>query len=99
MKPNEKILLSSVILLMFFIFLFILFGNNGLFDLRLLKQEKNRLIEKNDGLNQKNLLLYREIERLKNDLEYVEHMARQELGMVGQDEVVVKINESPGKAQ
>ncbi len=99
MSSREKILFSLAILLMFSMLLFILFGDSGLADLRLLKMERDRLIEKNDKRAQDNLLLYREIDRLKNDLQYIENVARQELGMIGKDEVVVKINDSSGKSK
>jgi len=98
-SSREKILFSLAILLMFSMLLFILFGDSGLADLRLLKMERDRLIEKNDKRAQDNLLLYREIDRLKNDLQYIENVARQELGMIGKDEVVVKINDSSGKSK
>ena len=99
MSSREKILFSLAILLMFSMLLFILFGDSGLADLRLLKMERDRLIEKNDKRAQDNLLLYREIDRLKNDFQYIENVARQELGMIGKDEVVVKINDSSGKSK
>ena len=99
MSSREKILLSLAILLMFSMLLFILFGDSGLADLRLLKMERDRLIEKNDKRAQDNLLLYREIDRLKNDLQYIENVARQELGMISKDEVVVKINDSSGESE
>jgi cell division protein FtsB len=84
---------------MFSIFLFILFGDSGLFDLRWLKTENSRLIERNLKLEQENLLLYREIDRLKNDLKYIENIARHELGMIGKGEVVVKLNDPSGKSK
>jgi cell division protein FtsB len=84
---------------MFSIFLFILFGDDGLFDLRWLKTENTRLIERNLKLEQENLVLYREIDRLKNDLKYIENIARHELGMIGKGEVVVKLNDPSGKSK
>ncbi|MFO7964664.1 MAG: septum formation initiator family protein [Desulfobacterales bacterium] len=80
--------------LMFFLLLFILFGENGYLDLRRLQTEKARLSERNHQLEHENVLLYREIERLKHDLTYIENVARRELGMVKKEEVVVKIDES-----
>ena len=71
--------------------MFTLFGENGLADLYRLKTERDILLKKNDELIQKNLSLYREIERLKNDPEYVENVARNELGVIGKDEVVIKV--------
>jgi cell division protein FtsB len=39
-------------------------------------------------LEKKNRALYGNIQRLKNDPEYIENIARTELGMVGKDELV-----------
>ena len=75
--------------------LFIVFGENGLTDLYKLKMEKDNLLKKNDELKKENLSLYREIERLKNDPGYVEDVARKELGVIGKDEVIIKIKPKP----
>jgi len=71
--------------------MFILFSENGLSDLNRLKAERDGLLKKNAELIQQNLSLYREIERLKNDPEYVGNVARKELGVIGKDEVVIKV--------
>lgn len=76
---------------MFSLLIFTLFGENGLNDLYLLKTERDILLMKNDELIRENLSLYREIERLKNDPKYVESVARNELGVIGKDEVVIKV--------
>ena len=78
--------------------MFALFGENGLADLYRLKTERDILIKKNDELIRENLSLYREIERLKNDPEYVENVARNELGVIGKDEVVIKVKKG-GKGE
>ncbi len=71
--------------------IFTIFGENGLSDLYRIKTERDILLKKNDKLIRENLSLYREIERLKNDPEYVENVARNELGVIGKDEVVIKV--------
>ena len=91
MKTREKILLSFAILTLFSMLFFVIFGENGLADLNLLKQERSLLLEKNQALEQKNIALYREIHRLKNDLKYIESVARRELGMIRKDEVIFKL--------
>ena len=83
-------MLSMVILILFSLLLLIIFGDNGLVDFVLIKGEKNSLIEKNEKLNQGNLNMYREIDRLKNDPKFVENVVRQELGVIGKDEVIFK---------
>ena len=97
MKTREKILLSFAILALSSLLFFVIFGENGLADLNLLKQERNLLLEKNRELEQKNIALYREIHRLKNDLKYIESVARRELGMIGKDEVIFKLKNSGSK--
>ena len=75
--------------------LFIVFGENGLTDLYKLKMKKDNLSKKNNEFKKKNLSLYREIERLKNDPGYVEDIARKELGVIGKDEVIIKVKPKP----
>jgi len=98
MNTRNKILLSFAILALFSLLLFIVFSDFGLADFRLLKQDRDRLLLKNVQLEQENLSLYRQIDRLKNDLKFIESVARQELGMVGKDEVVFKLKK-PAKEE
>ncbi|HUV50484.1 MAG TPA: septum formation initiator family protein [Anaerolineae bacterium] len=83
-------MLSIVILILFSLFLLIIFGDDGVVDFVSIKGEKDRLVEKNEKLNQENLNMYREIDRLKNDPKFVENVVRQELGVIGKDEVIFK---------
>lgn len=91
MISKKNILLAAAIVVMFLLLMFILFGDNGLVDLNRLKAERDGLSKKNAELIQQNLFLCREIERLKTDPEYVENLARKELGVIGKDEVVIKV--------
>ena len=76
---------------MFLMLLFIIFGENGLTDLYRLKTKRDRIVKQTDELTKKNLSLYREIERLKDDPKYLENVARKELGVIGKDEVIIKV--------
>ncbi len=78
------------ILVLFNLILVVIFSDNGLVDLILLRKEKERSAEKNREVIRENLSLYREIERLKHDPEFIESVARKELGVVGKDEVILK---------
>ena len=91
-SSGQKILLSLVTLVLLNILLVIIFGDRGLVEVNRLKGERNRLLKDNHDLKEKNVSLRREIERLKNDPAYIEHVARQELGMIGRDEVIVRFN-------
>ena len=90
MSDKQKILLSIVILLLFSLQVFIMFSDSGLADLFKLKSEKDRLLQENARLKRDNLTMYRMIERLKNDPEYIESIARKELGMIQKGEVILK---------
>ena len=96
MSNTQKILLSLVTLVLLNILLVIIFGDRGLVEVGHLKGERDRLLRDNRALKEKNMALRREIERLKTDPAYIEHVARQELGMIGRDEVIVRFR-SPGK--
>ncbi len=91
MTSKKNILLAFGIVVLFCLLIFTIFGENGFADLKRLKTERDILLKKNDEMIQKNLSLCREIERLKNDPEYVENVARKELGVIGKDEVVIKV--------
>lgn len=90
MSLGKKILLFLAILVLFNLILVVIFSDNGLVDLILLRKEKERSAEKNREVIRENLSLYREIERLKHDPEFIESVARKELGVVGKDEVILK---------
>lgn len=95
MSLKKNIMLVLAIITMCLMLLFIVFGENGLTDLYNLKIRKDNLTKKNEEIKQKNLSLYREIERLKNDPSYVEDVARKELGVIGKDEMIIKVEPKP----
>jgi cell division protein FtsB len=88
-----NILISICIIALFAMLLFSLFSDKGLSDYFELKSERDRLVIENIQLKEKNDELYRTIERLRNDPEYIESVARKELGMIKEDEVIL----TPGK--
>lgn len=95
MSLKKNIMLVLAIMTMCLMLLFIVFGENGLKDLYRLKMNKDNLSKQTDELKKENLSLYREIERLKNDPSYVEDVARKELGVIGEDEVIIKVKPKP----
>jgi cell division protein FtsB len=90
MTRKQSILLSITVLLLIGLFFFIIVSEQGLADLKFLRKERNRLAEENQRLTRENLSIGIEIDRLKNDPEYIENIARQELGMIGEDEIILK---------
>jgi cell division protein FtsB len=95
MAKTQSILISIAILLLAALFFFIIVNEHGLADLIFLKQERRKLVEKSERLSQENLSIGIEIDRLKHDPEYIENIARKELGMIGEDEVVLKPKSHP----
>ena len=90
MNTRLTIIVSMGIVLLFAMLLFIVFSDNGLADLYLLKNERDRLFAENRRLTAENLKLYRSIERLKSDPAYIESIARKELGMIRKEEIIIK---------
>ena len=95
MRNPHKVMVSFALLLVFSMLLLILFGDNGLADLNILRTERDRLVQENESLAIENLHLYNQIERLRRDPEFIENVARQELGMIGTNEIILKFRKSP----
>lgn len=94
MISKQNILMSLAILALFFLFLLIIFGDKGLADLNMMKKGRDGLAEKNETLTRENIRLYHTIDRLNNDPAFIENVARQELGVIGKNEVIVKIEKT-----
>jgi len=95
MTKKQGIFLSIAGLLLFSLLFFIIFGEHGFIDLNVLKKERDQLVQKNELLTHKNISLSIEIDRLKHDPQYIESIARQELGMVAEDELILKPQKLP----
>jgi cell division protein FtsB len=90
-KPiHVKIALVFAVLVLVSYFAIIIFGDNGLRDLNAMKQELKSLKAQNEELQRQNIEMHRKVKRLKEDPEFIENIARQELKMIGEDEVVFK---------
>ncbi|MFO7751140.1 MAG: septum formation initiator family protein [Desulfobacteraceae bacterium] len=87
---TQRIVLVAVVLGMVFISLLIVYSENGLKDLLALYREEERICETNRQLEAENRKLVRQVKRLKQDMDYIEHLARHELGMAGREELVFK---------
>lgn len=89
MNLRQKIMVVSVLVVMLNLMLWILFGDNGWVELSRLKKKKELAVRQNETLARENVDLYRIIQRLKHDPVYIESVARNELGMVGKEDIVV----------
>jgi len=98
MSTQQSFFIVLALLCLCALFFFLIFGEDGLAELRDLRQEKTLLLEKIEILNQQNLEKYLEIQRLENDLTYIGEIARKDLGMIKDGEVIIKPKKlSPSK--
>ena len=88
MTTKQKIIVAAGMAVLFSFIFLIAFGERGAVDLYQLHLRKVRLHKSSLELQKKNQDLYHNIQRLKDDAEFIENIARTELGMVGKDELV-----------
>ncbi|GEM_PF-367206 len=88
MNTRQSIAITCAIVGLFIFLLVIVFGDKGLADLHLVRLERDRLADKNQALLKENLARFTEKDRLENDSFYVEHVARTELGLVAEEELI-----------
>jgi cell division protein FtsB len=94
-KRKRLLLLILISLLIFGILTF--FGEKGIFHLFRLQKELARVKEKNFKLQEENQTLKEEVKRLKSDKRYIEEIARKELGMVKEGEIIYQFDSSNDK--
>jgi cell division protein FtsB len=94
---REKVFFSVVFFILFSVFVMALFGKKGLVDLYKLKKTYAEVVEANKEIARENKSFLNEINRLKNDLSYVESVARKDLGFVTNEEIIFQTKTSPVK--
>jgi cell division protein FtsL len=91
-------------LLFIFLFVFLVmglvtfFGEKGILHLLRLKRELTRIKEENQRAEEENQRLREEVRRLQQEKRYIEEIARKELGMVKEGEVIYQF-ESPNEKE
>ena len=99
MTTRQTCLLAMAIIGLIAFMLVIVFGDKGLADFHLLRLEHDRLVETNEALLSENLRLYQQKMRLEKDPLYIEHVARDELGLVSEEDLVfIAPAKRPGQA-
>ncbi|HET6490117.1 MAG TPA: septum formation initiator family protein [Syntrophales bacterium] len=88
-----------LLLIILFVGFFIVFGNRGLLDNHRLKEKLSELRAENSRFEAVNNSLKREVVLLREDLRYIEAVARNELGMVKKGDLLYRIMESPAKKE
>ncbi len=87
---SENMFFKTGIVFLLALFFLIVFSHNGVIDYYRLSNEKQNIILSNEKIMDKNSQLLGQINRLKNDKEYIGHVARHEFGMAGADELVFR---------
>lgn len=87
------LLISAALCLVFFL----VFGDSGYFELRRKEREVRQMEMERDSQLERNRQLVMEIERLKNDLGRIEELARQELKLTKQGEIVIQLQDPKAK--
>ncbi|MBW1696930.1 MAG: septum formation initiator family protein [Deltaproteobacteria bacterium] len=93
MDLKQKILFVFAGIFLLVLGFLIVFSDNGLMELDYLKRQRAILKKENETLMRENLALYRKVERLEKDLTYIESVARKELGVIGKDEIILKLKD------
>lgn len=81
------------------LFLFTTFGDRGLIHLWRLREEKRKLDDKNFVLQRENEALRERLYRLRHDNFYLEKSAREELGLARPGEIIYRFSPSEAKNQ
>ena len=90
MKKKHLLLLILIPLLILGALTF--FGEKGIFQLFHLKKEADQIKERNIKLEEENQKLREEVKRLQKDKRYIEEIARKELGMVKEGEIIYQFD-------
>jgi len=81
-----------IIIFIVFVGLLITFGNRGLWDSYLMQQRLRELQKVNYDVIRENQSLKKEINLLQSNLNYIEMIARNDLGMVKKGDVIFRIS-------
>jgi cell division protein FtsB len=93
MEIRKKRFLFLLILLLFlFLGFFTFFGDRGILHLVRLQKELNRIKDVNTKIEEENQKLREEVRRLRNEKRYIEEIARKELGMVKEGEIIYQFD-------
>jgi len=86
-----------LLLMILFVGFFIVFGNRGLLDNQRLKEKLAGLRVENSRLEAVNGGLKREVVLMREDLRYIESVARNEMGMMKKGDLIYRFVDPAGK--
>lgn len=91
LKKNHLIYIFAFSFLALLLAVSLIFGRQGLLRLYQLQKENERSLAVIRELKEKNRLLAAEIRRLGRDRQYLESVARKELGLVRDNEIIYRL--------
>jgi cell division protein FtsB len=100
---SKKRYLVKISLLAFFVLaslaVWLGFSERGLFQLYRMGTERRAQIQRNRQLAEENQALLEEIDRLRTDLDYIESVARKELGLIKESEVIYRFSDQDSQRE
>ena len=100
MKLKEKKIIQGLVIFCTLIVVVLsLIGDKGLIQYYSLKKQESQLEKEIESLNLEKQEWIRKINSLKSNLTYMESIAREELGMVRNDEVMILLKHKPVPSQ
>lgn len=102
MGVNKKDALKISFLTLLFLGLIIAwlaFGERGFIHLYRMEKERRAYLEKIQKLEDDNRKLMEQIKRLQHDKEYIESMARKELGLIKDNEIIFRFGKDREKGE
>ncbi len=98
MKRKKRSFLKFLLLVALFsvpLLAWLFFSKHGLLHLHRLELEKQEVIQRINRLSIENQALMDEIKRLRTDPEYIESVAREELGLVKKNDLIFRFTDEP----
>jgi cell division protein FtsB len=95
-KSGKKSVLLLILLLFLILGFFTFFGDKGILHLLRVQKELARIKQTNAKIEEENRRLREEVSRLQHEKRYIEEIARKELGMVKEGEVIYQF-ETPNE--
>jgi len=94
----KKVIITLIILIIFtFMVVITIFGQRGLLYLYQLQDKCEEIEQFNNRLQAENKELQEEITLLKKDMKYIESLARKELGLVKENELIYHAEKNDNK--
>jgi cell division protein FtsL len=92
---KKKRLLLFILIPLLILGAFTFFGEKGVLHFLRLQKEVVQIKERNIKLEEENQKLREEVKRLQRDKRYIEEIARKELGMVKEGEIIYQFDTPP----